>query len=289
MDEVVELRRLGPGDEPRLFEFLGRYVESSLFFFSNVERVGLVDDGERFQGTYVASFDRAGAITAVAAHSWTGTVMLQGDRGLERAAQRAVELSGRKLSGFIGPWSLVCRARRALGLEATRAGHDGAELLFALSLDALSLPPLLSQTSVALRVPTAAEASGVLARWRFDYQVETLGLAPTPEQEQSARRDTEGWREAGNLWVLTVGDEIVTMTGFNAEARGMVQVGGVFTPPALRGRGYARAAVAASLLKAREHGAQRSFLFTAKTNQAAQRAYTALGFEVIGDFGLVLF
>jgi uncharacterized protein len=289
MDEVVALRRLVPGDEQQLFEFLSRYVESSLFFFSNVERVGLVDQGERFQGTYVASFDEAGAITAVAAHSWTGTVMLQGDRGLEQAAQRAVELSGRKLSGFIGPWSLVCRARRALGLEETRAGHDGAELLYALSLDALQVPPLLSQTGVALRVPTAAEASGILAGWRFDYQVETLGLARTPEQEQLARRDTEGWREAGNLWVLTVQGEVVTMTGFNAEARGMVQVGGVFTPPALRGRGYARAAVAASLGKAREHGAHRSILFTAKTNQAAQRAYTALGFEVIGDFALVLF
>lgn len=289
MDEVVELRRLVPGDEPLLFEFLSRYVESSLFFFSNVERVGLDDQGERFQGTYVASFDRAGAITAVAAHSWTGTVMLQGDRGLEQATQRAVELSGRKLSGFIGPWSLVCRARRALGMENTRAGHDGAELLYALSLDALRVPALLSQTDVALRVPTTAEASGVLARWRADYQVETLGLARTPEQEQSARRDTEGWREAGNLWVLTVKDQIVTMTGFNAEARDMVQVGGVFTPPALRGRGYARAAVAATLAQAREHGAQRSILFTAKTNQPAQRAYTALGYEVIGDFGLVLF
>jgi predicted GNAT family acetyltransferase len=174
-------------------------------------------------------------------------------------------------------------------MEGTRAGHDGAELLYALSLDALRVPPLLSQTGVALRVPTAAETSSVLAGWRADYQVETLGFTRTPEQEQAARRDIEGWREAGNLWVLTVKDEIVAMTGFNAEARGMAQVGNVFTPPALRGRGYARAAVAASLVQAREHGAQRSILFTAKTNQAAQRAYTALGYEVIGDFGLVLF
>ncbi|HEX2872020.1 MAG TPA: GNAT family N-acetyltransferase [Polyangiaceae bacterium] len=289
MDEVVALRRLVPGDEPLLFEFLSQYVESSLFFFSNVERVGLVDHGERFQGTYVASFDAAGAITAVAGHSWTGTLLLQGDRGLEQAARRAVELTGRKVGGLIGPWSLVCRARRALGLEETRAGHDGAELLFALSLDALRLPALLSQGGVALRPPTAAEASGVLSGWRFDYQVETLGLARTPEQELRARRDTEGWREAGNLWVLTVNGQIVAMTGFNAETRGMVQVGGVFTPPSLRGRGYARAAVAASLAQARDKGAQRSILFTAKSNQAAQRAYTALGYEVIGDFGLVLF
>jgi predicted GNAT family acetyltransferase len=37
------------------------------------------------------------------------------------------------------------------------------------------------------------------------------------------------------------------MTGFNAQPRGIAQGGGVFTPPALRSRGYARAAVAGSL------------------------------------------
>jgi RimJ/RimL family protein N-acetyltransferase len=289
MDEVAELRKLVPGDESRLFEFLSPYTESSLFLFANVERVGFADHGERFQGTYVASMEADGAITAVAAHSWNGIVMLQGDRGVERAARHAVELSGRKVSGFIGPWSLVCRSRKAFGLDQTRAAHDGAELLFSLSLDALRVPPLLSNSDVALRAPTAAEASGVLAAWRADYQCETLGTIRTPEQEQSARRETEGWREAGSLWVLTVADEIVAMTGFNAETRGIVQVGGVFTPPARRGRGYARAAVAASLALARERGVRRSILFTAETNQAARRAYVALGYEAIGDFGLVLF
>lgn len=58
---------------------------------------------------------------------------------------------------------------------------------------------------------------------------------------------------------------------------------------ALRGRGYARAAVAASLRLAQARGVKRSILFTAETNRAARRAYAALGYEVIGDFGLVLF
>ena len=288
MAEVAELRKLEPGDEGLLFDFLGPYVESSLFFFANVERMGLADHGERFQGTYVASFNAAGAITAVAAHSWNGLIMLQGDEGLEPAAQRAVELSRRKVGGFIGPWPLVCRTRKVFGLDQTPAAHDGAELLFGLSLDAMSLPPLLSRADVALRSPTAAEASGVLADWRAEYQVETLGNASSPEQRAAARRETEGGREAGTLWVLTVAEEVVAMTGFNAETRGIVQVGGVFTPPALRGRGFARAAVAASLLQARARGVQRSVLFTAETNQAARRAYTALGFRAIGDFGLVL-
>lgn len=66
----------------------------------------------------------------------------------------------------------------------------------------------------------------------------------------------------------------------------MVQVGGVYTPPALRSRGYARCAVAGSLLAARAEGAERAILFT--NNPAAVRAYEALGFARIGEYALVL-
>jgi RimJ/RimL family protein N-acetyltransferase len=58
----------------------------------------------------------------------------------------------------------------------------------------------------------------------------------------------------------------------------------------LQGRGYARAAVAASLqLAQKERGATRSVLFTAETNLAACRTYLALGYQIVGDFGLILF
>ena len=56
-----------------------------------------------------------------------------------------------------------------------------------------------------------------------------------------------------------------------------------------RGRGVARAAVAGSLLHAAGHGAHRSVLFTGEGNLPARRAYEALGYEAIGDYGLLLF
>jgi predicted GNAT family acetyltransferase len=66
-----------------------------------------------------------------------------------------------------------------------------------------------------------------------------------------------------------------------------VQVGGVFTPQALRGRGYARAVVAGSLLEARGAGAARAILFTPRPDAVA--AYRAVGFEQIGRYAVVLF
>ena len=59
----------------------------------------------------------------------------------------------------------------------------------------------------------------------------------------------------------------------------MVQVGGVWTPPQARSRGYARSAVALSLRAARERGVRRAILFTGDHNVPAIKAYRALGFE----------
>lgn len=204
-------------------------------------------------------------------------------------AVRAAAVSGRAVQGLLGPWSLVCRARKALGLEQTKANHDAQELLFALPLDALTLPSMLERQELSVRSPTELEARETVAGWRVEYMVESLGSQRTPDIEKWALENVEGARKDGLLWVLTHGGELVAMTAFNASARGIVQVGGVYTPPRLRSRGYARAAVAGSLLQARESGAKRSVLFTTEDNQAARRCYTSLGYQVIGDFGLVLF
>ena len=77
-----------------------------------------------------------------------------------------------------------------------------------------------------------------------------------------------------------------SLAAFNAALPDIVQLGGIYTPPALRGRGYAKAAVAHSLLVARERGASRAVLFT--ENPSAARSYEAVGFRRTGDYSLVL-
>jgi predicted GNAT family acetyltransferase len=83
------------------------------------------------------------------------------------------------------------------------------------------------------------------------------------------------------------GGDLVSLSGFNATLPDMVQLGGIYTPPALRGRGYAKAAVAGSLLAARERGAERAVLFT--STASAARSYEGIGFRRAGDYCLVLF
>ena len=60
----------------------------------------------------------------------------------------------------------------------------------------------------------------------------------------------------------------------------------VYTPPALRGRGHAKAAVALHLAEARDAGVGRAVLFAA--SEAAARAYLGIGFQPSLEFALVL-
>jgi len=62
---------------------------------------------------------------------------------------------------------------------------------------------------------------------------------------------------------------------------------GVFTPPALRSRGFARIALAMHLLEVSVDGVSQAVLSAA--NEAAARAYVALGFERSGSFAIAIY
>jgi predicted GNAT family acetyltransferase len=127
-----------------------------------------------------------------------------------------------------------------------------------------------------------------MREWRFAYEVESLGRYP---DDEVARAQSDAWVDAqiddGVAWVAVAAGTPVSFSGFNATLPDIVQLGAVYTPPACRGRGYARAAVAHSVAVGKERGATRAVLFT--KNPSAVKSYEAVGFRRAGDFGLVLF
>jgi uncharacterized protein len=131
----------------------------------------------------------------------------------------------------------------------------------------------------------------LVLEWRMLYAAETSDLPDTPEERRRQRDLLYAFHADGYDILLFGGGTPVAYAGFNATLPDMVQVGGVFTPPLLRGRGHARCAVAASLASARSRGVARAILFTDHDHDhvAAERAYAALGFRPIGDYAMVVF
>jgi uncharacterized protein len=113
------------------------------------------------------------------------------------------------------------------------------------------------------------------------------GLEDTPELRAEKARRAAAVVERGEAFLLEAEGCPVSLCTHAARAAGAVQVGGVWTPPELRGRGHARAVVAGALLAARSAGARRGVLFPGDHNVPALRAYRALGFRPVGDYGVV--
>jgi len=157
--------------------------------------------------------------------------------------------------------------------------------LFALELSELVVPAALSRGVVTAR-PALAQERDLLCEWRFAYDAEVLGGAGSEEDRRRAAGSVDWQMAEGFAWVALENGVPVSLSAFNCALPDIVQLGGIFTPPELRGRGYAKAAIAAQLQAARAAGAERAVLFA--SDPQAIRCYEGLGFRRIGDFGLVL-
>lgn len=284
---AVLVRRLGPDDRATLDAFLLEHADSSLFLRSNLRAAGIVDEGLPLQATYAGAFDD-GVLVGVAAHCWNDNMLVQAPRHLDDVVRSAVMLSGRPVHGVVGPWAQVCAVRRALGTPDRPAAFESEDQLYALALGDLVRPRVLDEPDVRCRL-TRDDDLDLLVPWRVAYATETLHARPGDPMYDDARADMERHHASGAAFLLERAGRPVSLTTFNAQLPDVVQIGGVFTPPELRSRGYARAVVAGSLLAAAGTGVTRAILFTGRDNVPAQRAYTALGFRRIGDYGLVRF
>ena len=285
--ELKPIRVLEPGDEPLVEAFCARYPDTTLFFRNNLQRAGIVDNGERYQGTYTA-FINSGRIEALAGHFWNGMLILEAPTMLQGVATDAVWKSGRPVKGLIGRQDQVVDARALFGLQQAAATMDSKEILFALDLDGLRVPGALDNGNLAYRRATPDDRSK-LVEWSVAYHVEAIGETDRPELWTQCEVGVTSGTKNKTIWVLEDGGELVSMTRFNATAPEAVQVGGVYTPPELRSKGYGAAVVAGSLLDAKKDGVKRSILFTNVENTPAIRCYEGLGYDVIGDYGLVIF
>ena len=281
---MIVSRRLDPADQSALEVFLRAHRDTSMFLRSNLSRSGISYRPEPFHADYTGGY-RDLELVGVAAHCWNGMLLLQAPEGAGELARACVRHSGRRVTGFCGPVDQVREARAALDLHDAPAAVDDDESLWGLDLVDLVIPEILQNAAIIARPPRAEERD-LLCDWRFAYEIETLNSPDTVETRQHSTRVLDGQIADGNAWVAVEGQRPVSLSAFNASLPDIVQLGGIYTPPELRGRGYAKAAVAASLLAAKERGVTRAVLFT--SNPSAVRSYEAVGFRRLGDYGVVL-
>ncbi|WP_313904554.1 GNAT family N-acetyltransferase [Streptomyces sp. 15-116A] len=96
--------------------------------------------------------------------------------------------------------------------------------------------------------------------------------------DRVARGDVTFWE--------TPDGEPVSMAALSPRVAGQIRVTHVYTPTALRGRGYAGVATAEATRAAREGGAQEVLLFTDLANPTSNALYQRIGYRPVADFAV---
>ncbi|WP_122072620.1 GNAT family N-acetyltransferase [Pseudophaeobacter sp. EL27] len=279
------MHRATTADLPAIEAFLAPRVATSMFLSGNLRDFGLGrDQGNDYPKSMVLWLsETAGEITGVIGYAAAGYVVFEAP-ALTPAQYPAIRkaLYGRKLLGLNGAVDQADHLVAALDLPCHNAVMDEVEPHYHLRLGDLTLSAGLGQ----LR-PADAQDLPLLAQWRLASEVEILGARDTVENRDRALASLQELLAADRLRVLELDGTVLAMTNFNAALPAIVQVGGVYTPPDMRGQGYARRAVALHLAEAQEAGVTEAILFAA--NPAAARAYEAIGFAPIGGYRIVNF
>lgn len=266
------MRRVCAEDLDRVGAMMGQAPHLAMFPLSNLARHGLEGEHDRAPFMWV---EGDGVLTITR----EGMVMPFFPDGEIGAAPRV--MAGRKVIGVIGEAVAARCLMASCGLEGRPALLDRDEPQFLLDLDQMVMP-----AGDGTLIPLQDAPRSLMEDWRVAYDVEALGSSPDAARARIGAV-VEGYIAADSHRVLMVDGEPVCTTGFNAALPEIVQIGGVYTPPELRGRGYARLAVALHLAQAQAEGVGQGTLFA--SGAAAVRAYEAIGFKHVGAWTLALF
>jgi predicted GNAT family acetyltransferase len=181
------------------------------------------------------------------------------------------------LPGVVGPSE---HARRFAELWAERTGHavaiHTAERAFRLTK---VIAPRPATGTIRLAEP---QDRARIAAWLIDFGAEALRLTQDLARME-AFADRLIARIGGRAMYLWEDGRPVSMTGVAAVTPHGSRVGPVYTPPDLRGRGYASALVAAASQAQLDAGRRFCFLFTDLANPTSNRIYQDIGYEPVCD------
>jgi hypothetical protein len=204
----------------------------------------------------------------------------QGD--LDRGARVLVEdlVSERwMVPGVLGPRE-VSRSVGEAWAEITggRCELERQQRVYALR----KVKDLLPQRG-GLRLATVADID-LVAEWRHDFQVEVFREAGREAARAAAELGVEN--AAIYLWEDR---RPVSMAMKTRPTRNGISVSLVYTPPELRGRGYATACVGELSRLLLESGWRYCALFADLSNEAANRIYRRIGYEPTCDYDEYVF
>jgi GNAT superfamily N-acetyltransferase len=129
--------------------------------------------------------------------------------------------------------------------------------------------------------PAAAADAELCVDWVAAFERE-VSLPEFPDRAARVVWATDE-AAAGRLWLWEHGGRATSMVAYHAPLFGVSRVGPVYTPPDLRGRGYAGALTSTVSRQILDDGGI-ACLYTDLANPTSNKIYAAIGYEPLADF-----
>lgn len=140
-----------------------------------------------------------------------------------------------------------------------------------------------------LRLATMDDLALVMS-WFGGFQRETLGVEDDAKRlRNSVCHYLTGNKRHRGMAVWEVEGRPVSMAGYSGPTQHGIRISAVYTPPDLRGNGYASACVAALSQYLLDQGYRFCFLFTDVEHPTPNHIYRDIGYRPVSDVDKVVF
>jgi GNAT superfamily N-acetyltransferase len=272
-----------PSSQKEMLNFLKEHENYSLFLMGNFENYGTKLTDAPYSGNFklIRSHD---GVVGVFCLTRKGNLLIEAtlkdpifDIVLDACRQESIPLKGVVGNwSFCGPFWEYLKTKKIIKKEIITSKQN----LYGIDLDQHNFLP-----EPNVRFLTGADFS----QWkplRRDYIIEE-GFPNDLSDKQMLDMFSEKTHKK-IAWGLFLNNTLVSIADLNAKALDLGQVGGVYTLPSLRQKGYSKSVMNQLLHDAKEfHKIRKVVIFTGDKNFPAQKLYTSLGVSQIGHYALL--
>jgi uncharacterized protein len=152
----------------------------------------------------------------------------------------------------------------------------------------------LDQVELVPNVPGSARVATdddreLALHWWIAFGDEVLHEGGPGRQRAEASVDHKLSSPTGGLLLWEDGGEPVSLAGWGGPTPNGIRIGPVYTPPALRGRGYATAVTAELSQRQLDGGRSFCFLYTDLANPTSNAIYERIGYRRVAEAAEVVF
>ncbi|MCE2982936.1 MAG: GNAT family N-acetyltransferase [Parachlamydia sp.] len=280
---IYSVETVTSSSQDEMFDFLKQHENYILFLLGNFENYGPTLTDAPYSGNFKLIRSQ-GQVVGVFCLTRKGNLLIETivrdaifDLVLDACHQEPMPLKG-----VVGNWNFCepfwkyLKDKKIIQKEV----FASKEILYSIVLNKHNFLP---QENVRL----LTEADYI--QWkplRLDYLIEE-GLPNDLTDTQLFNQFLEK-TERKIIWGLFLENVLVSIADLNAKALDLGQVGGVYTMPSFRQRGYSKSVMQQLLLDAKEiHKIRKIIIFTGEQNFPAQKLYKSLGVSHIGYFALL--